>query len=136
MIKSVKVTGVKEATKNIEKFKRSMLDELEDSADAGANAIAAMVRSNAPGSIKEGVATKRLPRKQGKPAVTMVGIKWWGYQHVHLIEFGTRPRYYEGAYRGIMPEGPFFRPSVDASRGAVKNVLISGATKAMRRAGK
>jgi len=137
MIKSVKVTGVEEVVRNIENFKRGMLEELEDSADVGANIAAGIIRSRAPGSLKEGVATKRLPRKEGYPAVTMVGIKWWGYQEAHLVEFGTAGRYHKsGKYVGAMPANPFFRGSVDSARGMIKGAFVSGAQKAIQRAGK
>ncbi len=137
MIKSVKVTGVEEVVKNIENFKRSVLDELETSADVGANMAAGIVRSRAPGGLKEGVATKRLPRKAGYPAVSLVGIKWHGFQHAHLVEFGTGPRTHKsGKSVGAMPANPFFRSSVDAARGQMKNAFVSGASRAIQKAGK
>ncbi len=137
MIGSVRVTGVETVIRNVENFKRSMLEELETSADAGANMAAGLIRSAAPGSIKEGVATKRLPRKEGYPAVSMVGIKWFGFQHAHLIEFGTAGRYHKsGKYVGAMPANPFFRSSIDSAKGQMKNAFVSGASRAIQRAGK
>ena len=137
MITRVEVKGIPELVQNIEKFKRSMLEELEDSADQGANITAGIIRSAAPGSIKDGVATKKLPRKEGMPAVTMVGIKWYGFQQAHLIEYGTAGRYHKsGKYVGAMPANPFFRGSVDQARGAIKSAFAGGAKKAIARAGK
>ena len=137
MISRVEVKGVDELAKNIENLKRGMLSELEDSADAGAQLTATIVRSRAPGSLREGVATKRLPRREGYPAVSLVGIKWFGYQQAHLVEFGTAGRYHKsGKYVGAMPANPFFRGSIDAARSAVKGSFVSGATKAIKGAGK
>jgi HK97 gp10 family phage protein len=133
----VKVDGVDDVVKAIEDVKRSVLEELEDAADEGALAIAAIVRGKAPGTLSEGVATKRLPRKTGKPAVSMVGILWFGYQHAHLVEFGTAGRQHKnGKSVGAMPANPFFRSSMDESRGIVKGAFIGGVSKAIKKAGK
>ena len=117
----VKITGMKELQKNMADVIRELDAAMETGTQDGAEYAASILRRNAPGSISEGVATKPLPRKGDYPPNTMVGILWDGYQHAHLNEFGTGPRYTaSGAYRGQMPANPFFRRSIDEAKAGVK----------------
>ena len=120
----VKVKGMKELEREMEKVVKEMKDELQTGTNDAANAVAGIVRSNAPGSIAEAVETKALPRKDNYPNVTMVGVNYNKAPHQHLVEYGTAPRYTsDGAYRGQMPADPFFRRSIDGAHGLIKNTI-------------
>ena len=117
-----KVTGIKELERNMADVVKELEDAMETGTQDGAEYAAGILRRNAPGSLSKGVATKSLPRKGNYPPNTMVGILWDGYQHAHLVEFGTGPRYTaSGAYRGQMPADPFFRRSIDEAKSGVKS---------------
>lgn len=117
----VKVTGMKELQKNMADVVKELEDAMEGGTQEAADYAAGILRRNAPGSLSKGVATKPLPRKGNYPPNTMVGLLWDGYQHAHLVEFGTGPRYTSsGAYRGQMPANPFFRRSIDEAKSGIK----------------
>ena len=118
----VEIKGMDKLNKEIDKIVQEMRDDLQMGTDEAANAVAAIIRSNAPGSISEAVETRPLPQKEGYPEVTMVGVNYNKAPHAHLVEFGTGPRYHaSGKYVGQMPAQPFFRRSIDGARGLIKN---------------
>ena len=124
----VKMTGMKELEQNMKKVIDEMEDALESGTMDGAEYAAGIVRSNAPGSLAQAVTTKPLPRRAQYPPNTMVGLLWDGYQHQHLVEFGTGPRYQaSGKYVGQMPANPFFRRSIDQARGGIKQRIANRA---------
>ena len=124
----VEVKGIKELEKNIQQMIKEMKDASEQGTVDAANYAAGIVRHNAPGSLKNAVTTKPLPTREQYPPNTMVGLLWDGYQHAHLVEFGTGPRYTAGgAYRGQMPATPFFRQSIDAARAGIKQRIAARA---------
>ena len=118
----VEIKGMDKLNKEIDKIVQEMRDDLQMGTYEAANAVAAIIRSNAPGSISEAVETRPLPQKEGYPEVTMVGISHAKAPHAHIVEFGTGPRYHaSGKYVGQMPANPFFRRSIDGARGLIKN---------------
>ena len=122
----VKVKGMKELEREIDKVANEMKDALQMGTEEAANSVASIVRSNAPagptGNLQGAVETKPLPRRDGLPEVTMVGLNYNKAPHQALIEFGTGPRYHaSGKYVGQMPAQPFFRRSIDGARGLIKN---------------
>ena len=118
----VKVKGIKELEREIDKVANEMKDALQMGTDEAASSVATIIRSNAPGSISEAVETKPLPQRDRYPEVTMVGVNYNKAPHSHLIEYGSGPRYHaSGKYVGQMPANPFFRRSIDGARGLIKN---------------
>lgn len=43
----------------------------------------------------------------------------FGGSHAHLVEFGTKKRYFNGANRGSMPKHPFVEPAFDQTQDQV-----------------
>lgn len=119
----VDVKGMKDLEKEMDRVVNEMKDSLEMGTEEAAESTVSRIKGNAPGSLKRAVTTKKLPERPNMPQVTMVGLLWQGFQHQHLVEFGTGPRYYQGAYRGQMPADGFFRRSIDQSEGMIKNTI-------------
>jgi len=118
----VKVKGMKELEREIDKVANEMKNALQMGTEEAASSVATIIRGSAPGSISEAVETKPLPQSDRYPEVTMVGVNYRRAPHAHLIEFGSGPRYHaSGKYVGQMPAQPFFRRSIDGARGLVKN---------------
>jgi HK97 gp10 family phage protein len=134
----VKVEGIADFERQVDRLKRDMLAELEKATKEAAGTIADSVRSAAPHeSFKTAVSMKYLTRKVGYPAVTLVGLEWGKAPHQHLVEFGSGPRWLpNGKFVGSMPANPFFRWSVDRGRASVKSAIEQHAKNAIQRAGK
>lgn len=49
----------------------------------------------------------------------------FGGQHAHLNEFGTGPRDYNGANRGVMPAKPFLKPAFEQTNSQVVSRISS-----------
>jgi len=134
----VKVKGTKELQKELDKVANEMKDALQLGTEEAANSVAGIVRSNAPvgptGNLRGAVETKPLPRRDGYPEVTMVGVNYKKAPHQHLVEFGSGPRYHSsGRYVGQMPAQPFFRRSIDGARGLVKSIIRENAETPIKR---
>lgn len=77
-------------------------------------------------NLEKALTTLSTMDESGRP-VARVGARRGkdGGAHIHLVEFGTAPRWTKGesagrggamsyAYRGVMPAQPFLRPAIDA----------------------
>lgn len=86
----------------------------------------ARLPSNAPWAQREYIAAgyRLTPRQQaqapkpkriaGQPIEVFVYVGVKPKRHLHLLEFGTGPRYTKsGAYRGRMAPNPYMRPAFD-----------------------
>ncbi len=60
---------------------------------------------------------RRLKRYPDGTFLAVVGPAWFGGQHSHLVELGTRQRDHKGANRGTMPAHPFMKPAYDEKIG-------------------
>jgi HK97 gp10 family phage protein len=81
---------------------------------AGEN-VAKAVQIQAPGTIKQAVVVKR-GKNTGKKITVMVTVDRKKAPHAGLVELGTKARFTKaGAYRGVMPAHPYFRPAVDVA---------------------
>jgi len=123
----VKVSGMKELEREMNKVVDEMRDALKMGVDEAAETTAGIVRSNTPegptGNLRRSVTTKPLPRKDGYPEVTMVGCDRSIAPHQHLVEFGT----------ARSSPNPFFRRSIDGARGVIKSAIEGQAKGPIRR---
>ncbi len=89
-----------------------------------AKRFAAKVRAALPkgptGNLREGVYA-HTPKRYSRLPAASVGISPRVAPHRHLVEFGTTERYAKnGAYRGIMPKGYYFKDTVQRERDTVQ----------------
>jgi hypothetical protein len=96
----------------------------------GAQILADAARSRAPqgptGNLKRAIFAGR--GDENKPNA-LAGLNYRIAPHAHLVEYGGTSdprRTKKGAGRGKMPEGPFFRPAITASKSAIASTIISG----------
>jgi hypothetical protein len=99
-----------------------------------------------PNLTRRQAAQARKPERVGGQAVEVfvyVGVR--PKRHLHLIEFGSGPRYTKtGAYRGVMPADPYMRPGFDTTHTVVLaefgriigREIEAAATRLARRTGK
>jgi HK97 gp10 family phage protein len=113
---------------------------LKKAVKAGVEPIKHEVKLRAPrdatGNLAKSIGST-VESPDGREVVGKVGAFKPAGAHIHLVEFGTGPRFTEqGAYRGAMPAHPFMRPAwaVAAPRGLQKaiEVLRAAADRAVR----
>ena len=65
-------------------------------------------------SARQQAQAPKPQRMAGQPVEVFVYVGVKPKRHLHLLEFGTGPRYTKtGAYRGMMQADPFMRPAFD-----------------------
>lgn len=89
------------------------------------------------GNLYRSMAVKTIRGMGGWAAI--IGPKWPGGVHGHLVEFGTKPRYHKsGKFVGAMPARPFLRPAFDMAlpeaKRRIREVVEKGIAREARRA--
>lgn len=117
--------------------------EISDAAFRGAKHIErrAKARASTVTEKKTGKLQKAIKAKRGtgrNKGTATVDVDRKIAPHSHLIEFGTGPRHHKktGKYTGQMPARPYFRPTIDTSKGRVARIIKKGVETAIEKAAK
>jgi len=105
--------GPREAIANLSRVALLIREGSDEATQVTCQDLALMASQRAPGSIA-GAIDWAFSKRTG---IGKVGIIRGMAPHAHLIEFGTKARYWKtGKYTGVGPDRPYMMPAIEYQR--------------------